>query len=149
VSTWRALFSGRFPPIDPARRPGWRRLEKNDTGFRASDYASALIVKKAAVDWYEANLQYSAPGSCSESLMLYDIGPGGKPSFREQDLNNDPAASYLAVLPKDTLITGANICPIFGCADFTVPIGQVSYFSKITFRKEMVPVTINMVVKRG
>jgi hypothetical protein len=30
-----------------------------------------------------------------------------------------------------------------------VPIGQVPYFSNITFREEMVPVTIDMVVKRG
>jgi hypothetical protein len=149
VTAWRSLFSGRFPPIDPARRPGWRKLEQNDTGFRAADYANALPVKKAAVDWYEANLQYSTPESCSESLMLYDIGPGGKPSFREQPLNDSPAASYLAVLPKGALITGANICPIFGCADFTVPIGQVPYFSNVTYRKEMVPVTINIVVKRG
>lgn len=46
-------------------------------------------------------------------------------------------------------MTGAGICPIYGCADFTVPIGQVPYFSNVTFHEEMVPVTINMVVKRG
>lgn len=81
--------------------------------------------------------------------MLYDIGTGGLPSFRERELNESPEASYLAVLPKGTSITGANICPIFGCADFTIPIGQVPYRSNVTFHEEMVPVTINMVVKRG
>jgi len=51
----------------------------------------------------------------------------------------------LAVRPPTAKITGANICPIFGCADFTIPIGQVPYFSNVTFHEEMVPVTINMV----
>lgn len=149
ITTWRSLFSNRFPPIDSARRSEFHELERDDASFRASDYAAALIKKREAVEWYESKFQYSTPDSCSESVMLYDIGPGGKPSFREKGLNDHPAASYLAVLPKGTLITGANICPIFGCADFTVPIGQVPYFSNVTFRMEMVPVTVNMVVRRG
>lgn len=44
--------------------------------------------------------------------------------------------------------TNVNIAR-FGCADFTVPIGQVKYYSQVTFHTEYVPVTINMVVKRG
>jgi len=45
-------------------------------------------------------------------------------------------------------ITGVNICPIYGCADFTMPLGQVSYFSNVTCHEEMILVTINMVVNR-
>lgn len=149
ITAWRALSGGRFPPIDPARRADFHELDQDDTNYRASDYATALRQKRAAVDWYESKFQYSTPESCSESVMIYDIGTGGKPSFREKALNDHPAASYLAVLPKGALITGANICPIFGCADFTIPIGQVPYYSNVTYRMEMVPVTINMVVKRG
>ncbi|KAF2708346.1 amidase family protein [Pleomassaria siparia CBS 279.74] len=147
VSTWASLFEGRFPPIDPARRPGWRAFNESRTNLAA--YVEAQAMKNVGVEWYEKELQYSTPESCSESVMLYDIGTGGLPSFREQGLNDSPDASYLAVLPKTAKITGANICPIFGCADFTIPIGQVPYFSNVTFHEEMVPVTINMVVKRG
>ncbi|QDS77168.1 hypothetical protein FKW77_001756 [Venturia effusa] len=149
VTKWRSLFDNRFPPIDYARRIDFRNLEINDIGYRDTDYATALSSKREAVDWYEANFQYSTNDSCSESVMLYDIGTGGKPSFREPYLNNSPAATYLAVLPAGALISGANICPIFGCADFTVPIGQVEYYSNVTFRTEMMPVTISLVVKRG
>lgn len=81
--------------------------------------------------------------------MLYDIGTGGLPSYREEGLNNNPNASFLAITPEGAAITGANICPLYGCADFTVPIGQVPYFSPITNYEEMVPVTIGLVVKRG
>ncbi|KAF1999082.1 amidase family protein [Amniculicola lignicola CBS 123094] len=147
ITAWNALFDGRFPPIDPARRPGW--ISFNESRYNQITYDTALVTKKRGVDWYEENLQYSTPESCSESVMLYDIGTGGLPSFREQALNDSPDASYLAVLPTGAKITGANICPIFGCADFTIPIGQVKYFSNVTFHEEMVPVTINMVVKRG
>ncbi|KAF1971734.1 amidase signature enzyme [Bimuria novae-zelandiae CBS 107.79] len=117
TTAWVALFDGRFPPIDPARRPGWRAFNESRTNQTA--YNAALVTKNIGVEWYE------------------------------RELNESPDASYLAALPKGTKITGANICPIFGCADFTVPIGQVPYQSNITFHEEMVPVTINMVVKRG
>lgn len=147
ITTWKSLFGGQFPPIDPARRPGWATF--NSTLYNADTYAQALATKARGVEVYERELQFSTAGSCSESLMLYDIGPGGLPSFREEALNDSPAASYLAVLPPGAAITGANICPIFGCADFTVPIGQVGYASNVTFVEEMVPVTIGLVVKRG
>jgi hypothetical protein len=147
LTAWARLFDGRFPPIDPARRPGWRNFNESITNQVV--YDAALVTKNRGVEWYEANLQYSTPESCSESVLLYDIGTGGLPSFREQSLNDSPAASYLAVKPPGAAITGANICPIFGCADFTIPIGQVPYRSNVTFHEEMVPVTIDMVVKRG
>lgn len=147
ITAWNALFDGRFPPIDPARRPGWISFDESETN--QTTYDDALDTKNTAVEWYEREFQYSTPESCSESVMLYDIGTGGLPSFRERELNESPDASYLAVTPEGAAITGAGICPIFGCADFTVPIGQVPYQSNVTFHKEMVPVTINMVVKRG
>jgi hypothetical protein len=147
VTRWGELFDGRFPPIDPARRPGWHSY--NESVNTAVAYQQALQAKNLAVEWYEENLQFSTTESCSESVILYDIGPGGLPSFREESLNDSPAASFLAVTPATAKITGANICPIYGCADFTIPIGQVPYFSNVTYHEEMVPVTINMVVKRG
>ncbi|RMZ74417.1 amidase family [Pyrenophora seminiperda CCB06] len=147
ITAWKTLFDGRFPPIDPARRPGWANFNESQTNQAA--YDAAVQTKATGVQWYEEKLQYSTPSSCSESIMLYDIGTGGLPSFREKELNDSPEASYLAVLPPTAQITGANICPIFGCADFTVPIGQVPYRSNVTFHEEMVPVTVNLVVKRG
>ncbi|KAF2873221.1 amidase family protein [Massariosphaeria phaeospora] len=147
TTAWATLFDGRFPPIDPARRPGWTTF--NESLVNQTTYDAALVTKNRGVEWYERELQYSTPESCSESVMLYDIGTGGLPSYRERELNESPHASYLAILPKTAKISGANICPIFGCADFTVPIGQVPYYSNITFHEEMVPVTIGLVVKRG
>ncbi|KAF2093878.1 amidase family protein [Rhizodiscina lignyota] len=146
VDKWAELFDGRYPPLDPAHRD-WKHF--NTTINNPTTYAQALKTKKAAVDWYEKHLQFSTPESCSESVMLYDIGTGGLPSYRELDLNGPPSTSFLAVKPAHAAITGASICPIFACADFTIPIGQTTYFSNVTFHEEIIPVTINMVVKRG
>ncbi|KAK6442585.1 hypothetical protein LTR95_001176 [Oleoguttula sp. CCFEE 5521] len=147
ITAWKSLFNGAFPPIDSARRPGWRRY--NQTANTAAAYTAAQAAKKLAVDWYEENLQYSTPESCSESLMLFDIGTSGFPSYRELNLNGFPNTSFLATTPKGAAVSVANICPIYGCADYVVPIGEVPYFSNVTFITEMVPVTIDMVVKRG
>lgn len=147
ITQWGEMFDGRFPPIDPARREDWHEYNETENSLEA--YNEALQQKNAAVEWYEQKIQFSTPESCSESVMLYDIGTGGLPSYREEDLNNNPNASFLAVRPKGATITGASICPLYGCADFTIPIGQVPYWSEVTYHYEMVPVTINMVVKRG
>ena len=147
ISTWAGLFNGAFPPIDPSYREPWATW--NRTGSTLNQYNEALRLKRKSVDWYEQNLQYSKPDSCSESVLLYDIGTGGLPSYREEDLNHSPDASFLAVVPEGTDMAGAGICPLYGCTDFTVPIGQVEYHSQVTYKMEVVPVTINMVVKRG
>lgn len=147
TSTWAARFSGRFPPIDPARRSVWKSF--NTTKYNPTTYAHALVEKNAAVEWWESSFQPTTPESCSENVFLYDIGTGGLPSYRELNLNRYPSTSLLAVTPPGAEITAAAICPIYGCADFTIPIGQVPYYSNVTFHEEMVPVTINMVVKRG
>ncbi|KAM0716039.1 hypothetical protein Q7P37_008553 [Cladosporium fusiforme] len=148
IAAWAKKFDGRFPPIDKAYRDPWSTWNTT-TGSTLEDYAQAVHRKRRSVDWYEENLQFSTAEACSESVMLYDIGTGGLPSYREEGLNDFDDASFLAVTPKGTVTAGANLCPLFGCADFTVPIGQVPYQSRITFHEEMVPVTINMVVKRG
>lgn len=142
INTWAERFQGQYPPLDIPNRDGFRT-----PGPDAQSVESAISLRRLAVESYEKEVQFSADEMCSESIMIYDIGTGGKPSFRERELNDSPDAAYLVV--PGTPGAGGNICSIFGCADFTVPIGQVPYFSNVTFMEEMVPVTVNLVVKRG
>ena len=146
VSEWVTRYDGRYPPLDPANRNS--HWESNLT-ITQEMYNIAQQTKREGVEWYERHIQYSTKESCSESILLHDIGTGGLPSYREQSLNVAPNASLLAVDGPYDSIGRAGICPAFGCADFTVPIGQVPYWSEVTRHEEMVPVTINMVVKRG
>ncbi|KAL7623647.1 hypothetical protein AAE478_005199 [Parahypoxylon ruwenzoriense] len=147
LTAWSERYEGRFPPIDPARRAGWRSY--NESFFTGDLYSQALAVKRTAVDWFESEVLYSTPESCSESIMLWDIGTGGLPSYREESMNAYPGTSFLAVTPTGAGINGASLCPIYGCVDMTIPIGQVPYFSNTTFAEEMVPVTVSVIAKRG
>ncbi|KAI1106445.1 amidase family protein [Jackrogersella minutella] len=148
MAAWSSRYDGRFPPIDPARRLGWR--EYNESFFTDALYNQSLAIKRTAVDWFESNILYSTSESCSESIMLWDIGTGGLPSYREESLNSNPnTTTFLAVTPPTAGISGASLCPIYGCVDMTIPIGQVPYASNVTFVEEMVPVTVSVIAKRG
>ena len=160
IDAWSSLYEGRFPPIDPARRPGWvARLSDNTTQVQ---YDAALATKRTFSEWF--NTEFLGQGfesidepetttaeECGESaLWIYDIGTGGLPSYRERELiAGNEFATYLNYTPPATLTSGVNFCSTAGCADFTVPIGQVPYFSNVTRVEEMVPVTLSLVVRRG
>ncbi|KAI1337349.1 amidase family protein [Xylariaceae sp. FL0016] len=146
VTAWSDLYN-RFPPIDPARRSTWRAY--NESKYTDELYNSSLATKRTAVDWFEREVLYSTAESCSESIMLWDIGTGGLPSYREESLINNITSAFLAVVPDRAGVSGASICPIYGCVDMTIPIGQVPYFSNVTFVEEMMPVTVSVIAKRG
>ncbi|OGM41183.1 hypothetical protein ABOM_009550 [Aspergillus bombycis] len=147
LSTWGNMFEGRFPPLDPTHRDQWQGFLANPV--REEDFQRALEARAKAVAWFEKSILFSTTDSCSESLLVYDIGPGGFPSYREDALNKLPNTTYVYEKSAGAAILGASICPIFGCADYTVPIGEVAYKSAVTLKTEMMPVTINLVVKRG
>ncbi|RFU31349.1 hypothetical protein B7463_g4998, partial [Scytalidium lignicola] len=142
VNEWATRFEGQYPPLDIPNRATFR-----NSGPNLLSIEEAVNIRRMAVEAYEEQIQFSTNDTCSESIIIYDIGTGGKPSFRERELNGSPEAAYLVV--PGTSDAGGNICSIFGCADFTLPIGQVSYFSNVTFVEEIMPVTINLIVKRG
>jgi len=144
---WSKKYNGRFPPVDLANRVlGW----KDEIVTTDEDYDLAVQTKRAGVEWYEDNIQYSTPNSCSNSILLYDTGTGGLPSYREEALNQYPNTTGIyPPLAPHTVIRKEAICPQFGCADFTIPIGQVKYWSNVTFHEEWLPITVNLAVKRG
>ncbi|KAI1389131.1 amidase family protein [Hypoxylon trugodes] len=148
ITTWAERYEGRFPPIDAARRDIWTNY--SESYFTDELYNQSIAFKRAAVDWFESEILYSTEESCSESIMLWDIGTGGLPSYREESLNGWPGTtSFLATTPPTAGINGAYLCPFYGCVDMTIPIGQVPYSSNVTFVEEMVPVTISVIAKRG
>ncbi|KAI2610665.1 amidase family protein [Hypoxylon fragiforme] len=148
ITAWNARYDGRFPPIDAARRP-WRLY--NESVFTPALYNRSMAAKRAAVDWFESSVLFSTPESCSESIMVWDIGTGGLPSYREADMmtGHPDTTAFLAVTPPGAGINGASLCPIYGCVDMTIPIGQVPYLSNITLVEEMVPVTVSVIARRG
>ncbi|PYI00175.1 amidase family protein [Aspergillus ellipticus CBS 707.79] len=142
LQEYAAQFDGEYPPMDAAHRTYFR-----EAGPTAQQHADALKLRRTASDIWQNRVFGNSNTTCSESILLYDIGSGGIPSFREYSLNETPGAAFLA--QAGTNGTGGNICAFFGCVDVTVPIGQVPYYSNTTFQVEYVPVAVSMVARRG
>ncbi|KAK2018707.1 amidase [Colletotrichum eremochloae] len=137
-----AKYAPLLPPLDEPYRQVFHSLTVKDEVYKA---AMTNRTRDAAA-WHEKVL-FSTDESCSEAILIYDIGTGGLPSFRERDLNNSPGAA----LPADPTGPGAAsmVSSYFGDVDYTVPLGEVSYFSNVTYQVETMPVTVNLVAKRG
>ncbi|GIC84287.1 amidase family protein [Aspergillus udagawae] len=147
ISTWATRNEGRFPPVDAQWREAWIRYDVSH--ITQAIYEQALRTKAAAFNWFQDEVLYQTSDSCSEAVMICDGGTGGLPSFREQDLNNSPNASFMNVFPEHADISCSGICTLFGCVDFTIPLGQVDYYSPVTMVTEQWPVTINIIARRG
>ncbi|KAH1488333.1 hypothetical protein LV164_004194 [Aspergillus fumigatus] len=147
ISTWAARNDGRFPPVDAQWREAWTRYDASH--ITQSGYEQALHTKAAAVNWFQEEVLYETSDSCSEAVMICDGGTGGLPSFREQALNNSPNATFMSVFPEHADVSCSGICTLFGCVDFTIPLGQVDYDSPVTMVTEQWPVTINIIARRG
>ena len=112
-----------------------------------ANHTNALEARALAATAWNRDVLYSTNQSCSESIIVYDIGSGGLPYFNEQYLNALPGSGLAAT--TGTVQAGSTVCSYFGCADVTLPIGQVSYVSPVTGELADIPVTVNIMVKRG
>lgn len=133
---------GSYPRLEQPMRDTF-----GSPGHPSAAHEAARDMRRRATEAFEQEILYKTADTCSESIILSDISTGGLPSYREEELNLSPNASFLA--PPGTGGTTGDFCPFFGCVDVTVPIGQVSYWSKKTMREETMPVTIGLVAKRG
>ncbi|KAE8423103.1 amidase signature domain-containing protein [Aspergillus pseudocaelatus] len=112
MTEWARLYEGRFPLVDPLWRKEW--LQFDASVINQTAYDQALRDKRKGVDWFEKHVLPETPQSCSESLLICDIGTGGLPSFREKALNQGPNATFLGRMPDGAAIPCSMICPIFG-----------------------------------
>lgn len=98
--------------------------------------------------------------SCADSMMVYDAATGGLPSFRIQELNEFPGATQL-VLIAPVAVKGEEeqgpkvedflhyVASMGELPEITVPLGQVQYLSPITKQWEYMPVTVQIVTRKG
>ncbi|OOF92982.1 hypothetical protein ASPCADRAFT_508787 [Aspergillus carbonarius ITEM 5010] len=170
ISTWSSLHNNRFPPVDPQIRTQWTSLDPTTFTNQAA-YTQALKSRALSITWFERTILTQSNHTCSDSLLICDENTGGLPSYREQPLNKSPNATLLSTYPDDAVIPCNTICPLFGyvltpppplsfplintnktpysCADFTIPLNQVPYLSPISKIPEQLPVSMNLIVRRG
>ncbi|KAK7425916.1 hypothetical protein QQZ08_007630 [Neonectria magnoliae] len=122
-----------LPALDMPFRKTFRNFTLDD-----AQYERALQNRSRDAELWHRDVIFPTNGSCSESIIIYDIGTGGLPSFREKELNESPRAEF--PIETGTAGTASITASYFGDLDMTIPIGQVSYFSDVTYEEVFMPV---------
>ncbi|KAK4893255.1 hypothetical protein LTR27_008377 [Elasticomyces elasticus] len=149
IEAWNTTFPGAgYPPLDPNPRAAFAR----SVNLTEEDYEDAVSIKNEFRDYFLANILRPDPETCSESIMILDMGTGGLPSYREQALNARAGATSLTVtqvpgggpsVPSNYLASTA------GCPEVGIPIGQVAYDSFISLQEEYIPINVDLVAAPG
>jgi hypothetical protein len=148
ATAWDVTFPGRgYPPLDPNPRAAFAR----SVNLTTADYDAAVAIKNEFRDFFLSHILRSDPDTCSDGIMILDMGTGGLPSYREQALNSMPGASFLTVagpsggptMPSNYLASTA------GCPEIGIPVGQVEYQSYISLQKEVMPINVDLVAAPG
>lgn len=92
----------------------------------------------------------SESGSCSDSILVYDAGTGGAPSYRVEEFNILSGATGFILTWPPRVSDGLHyLTSMAGLPDITVPLGQVEFYSQITRTWETLPVSIQLVAQAG
>lgn len=148
TEAWNAMHPGAgSPPLDPNPRNAFAR----SVNLTEDDYQIAVAVKDEFQDFFLGEILRPDPESCSESLMILDMGTGGLPSYREQALNSLPGATSLTITQPSTgqTVPSNYLASMSGCPQIGIPIGQVTYKSYISLQEEIMPVNVDLVAARG
>lgn len=115
--------------MNPSTRSGWQRSYAAGLGAPTPEaVAAADAVTRDIREWWSNEFLGTNPESCSEGIMIYDIGTRGLPSYREAALNTrfgENGAVTIPVTYNNTVVSPATISPYVGNPDFTIHIGEV------------------------
>ncbi|ESK94093.1 amidase family protein [Moniliophthora roreri MCA 2997] len=149
LTSWYRSRFGRDPDLDPMPRIMFARALNHS----AEDYDGATSYKERFTAYINDELFKFNAISCSDSILIYDAGTGGLPSYRVEDFNALEGASEVTLVRpgKDAKLSENlhYLASMASLVDVTVPLGQTSYFSPVTRQWEVIPVTIQLVTRRG
>lgn len=129
---YKAKFD-RSPYWNPVTRARWAR----GASLPLSSYNSAIDHYTVFQDWFKSALT----PTCESTLVLYPMSAGIE-DYRDTYISA-PSAIFGAGYP------GTQMSVLAALPDYTVPIGERTYFSRITEREESLPVTIGIIAAEG
>jgi Asp-tRNA(Asn)/Glu-tRNA(Gln) amidotransferase A subunit family amidase len=148
AEAWEDMFPGAgYPPLDPNPRGAFQR----SVNLTEDDYNVAVERQQEFQEFFTSHVLRPDADTCSDGIMILDMGTGGIPSYRQQELNSLPGATTLTIttpgqgptVPSNYLASMAH-CPQIG-----FPVGQVAYQSYISMQEEMMPVNVDLVAAPG
>ncbi|THV03368.1 amidase signature enzyme [Dendrothele bispora CBS 962.96] len=143
---------GKEANFDPVPQSVFSRARGPSLTFE--DYQAAVSLKNAFTESISTDLFRHDHESCSDSILVYDTGMGGAPSYRVKSYNSYPGASdtQTVLKPWKPAILTENlqyVASMGGLVEITVPLGQVEYYSYVSGEWEALPVSVQLVTRRG
>ncbi|KAG7097536.1 hypothetical protein E1B28_004875 [Marasmius oreades] len=149
LSEWYQTRFRKAPAFDPMPEVMFAK----GSGYSETDYERAVAYKRRFTDILGELIFKQDPESCSDSIFVYDAGTGGLPSYRVSDFNAFEGATEVTLVKPGRKATFQEnlhyMASMGGLVDVTVPIGEVAYFSSVSRQWEPIPVTIQLVTRRG
>jgi Asp-tRNA(Asn)/Glu-tRNA(Gln) amidotransferase A subunit family amidase len=130
---YQAKF-GKSPYWNPQTRVRWER----GAALPFSSYQNATQRYQTFQRWFRSTLT----PSCESTLVLYPMGAGTE-DYRDVYPSSPPSPIFGAGLPGNQMAVMAAL------PDYTVPIGERTYYSRVTERNETLPVTIGIIAAAG
>lgn len=129
---YSSIHDGRLPHVDPSPLARWKVGDCADEAIEAAVWANADFS-----DWFnEKVLPQSNP---AEALLVY-VPRIPMPRYRDTYLSG-PSRPYPFAIGRAPVVAGV--------PDFVVPIGEISYESKVTGKTEVLPLTVDFMAARG
>ncbi|EAT79943.2 hypothetical protein SNOG_12645 [Parastagonospora nodorum SN15] len=125
---------GKSPYWNPQTRVRWER----GATLPLASYQNATHRHQTFQKWFRSTLT----PTCESTLVLYPMGAGTE-DYRDIYPTSPPSPIFGAGLPGNQMAVMAAL------PDYTVPIGEQTYHSRVTERNETLPVTIGIVAAAG
>ncbi|KAH6507784.1 hypothetical protein HBI56_147440 [Parastagonospora nodorum] len=125
---------GKSPYWNPQTRVRWER----GATLPLASYQNATHRYQTFQKWFRSTLT----PTCESTLVLYPMGAGTE-DYRDIYPTSPPSPIFGAGLPGNQMAVMAAL------PDYTVPIGERTYYSRVTEHNETLPVTIGIVAAAG
>ena len=135
IASYKATHNGKTPFVDPivkARHNYGRQVT-------ASQFAAAVESARMFSKWV-CNVLFATSDAQAKLPLLIFPQSWGRPDYR------DALAEELLVFSS---FSTYSLSYLSGCPDATVPVGEVSYRSRITDREEMLPISLSVLSPPG
>ncbi|KAK4505861.1 hypothetical protein PRZ48_003826 [Zasmidium cellare] len=127
---YAAAHANATPFVDPSALVRWNVTANITT----TDLATAREKQLTFQSWFTSSIL----PDCNTLLLYLHNTPN--PVYRD---------TYLAGVTPPAAFSTSRISPMAGVPDFVVPIGEVAYESRVTGKREVLPVSVDLVMGRG